>query len=113
RLFLRAFRSPRRGAILVAVLTGACLLALAVAPTPKLSIDYFIFAIAIVGASESFGVLMRALVNAACTDPLTRLLNRAGWEIAAADLLARSRSTAVTVTVIVLDIDDFKQINDS
>ncbi|WAJ44105.1 GGDEF domain-containing protein [Mycobacterium sp. Aquia_216] len=49
--------------------------------------------------------------SAACTDPLTRLLNRAGWEIATADLLARSRSAAVTVTV--LDIDNFKTINDT
>ena len=112
-MYLRAFHSPRRGAILVAVLTGASVLALAVAPAPKLVIDYFIFAIAIVGAAESFGLLMRALVRAACTDPLTRLLNRAGWEIATADLLARSRSAAGTVTVIVLDIDNFKQINDT
>lgn len=112
-MYLRAFHAPRRGAILVAVLTGACVVALAVAPARKLVIDYFVFAIAIVGASESFGVLMRALINAACTDPLTRLLNRAGWEIATADLLARSRSAAIIVTVVVLDIDDFKTINDT
>lgn len=112
-MYLRAFHSPRRGGILVAVLTGACVLALAVAPTPKLVIDYFIFVIAIVGAAESFGLLMRALVAAACTDPLTRLLNRAGWEIATADLLDRSRSAAITITVVVLDIDNFKTINDT
>lgn len=112
-MYLRAFHSPRRGAMLVALLTGACVLALAVAPARKLVIDYFIFVIAIVGAAESFGLLMRALVAAACTDPLTRLLNRAGWEIATADLLDRSRSAAITVTVIVLDIDNFKTINDT
>jgi diguanylate cyclase (GGDEF)-like protein len=112
-MYLRAFHSPRRGAILVAVLTGACVVALAVAPMPKLYIDYFIFVIAIVGAAESFGLVMRTLVNAACTDPLTGVLNRAGWEIATADLLARSRSEAVTITVIVLDIDNFKQLNDT
>jgi diguanylate cyclase (GGDEF)-like protein len=112
-MYLRAFHSPRRGAILVAVLTGASVLALGLAPAPKLVIDYLIFATAIVAAGESFGLLMRALVNAACTDPLTHLLNRAGWEIATAELLARSRSPAVTVTVIVLDIDNFKKINDT
>src|SRR5262249_16685524 len=74
---------------------------------------YFIFAIAIVGAAESFGLLTRALVTAACTDPLTGVLNRAGWEFATADLLARSRSAAVTITVVVLDIDNFKRINDT
>lgn len=111
-MYLRAFYSPRRGATLVAVLTGLSVVALAVAPSPKLSIDYAIFVIAIIGAAESFGLLTRALVTAACTDPLTGLLNRAGWEIAVADLLARSRSAAATVTVIAMDIDNFKALND-
>ncbi len=112
-MYLRAFWPPRRGLILVAVLAGASVFALAVAPAPKLSVTYLIFAIAIFGAAESFGVVTRALVDAACTDPLTGLLNRAGWEVATADLLARSRSADRTVTVIVLDIDNFKQINDT
>jgi diguanylate cyclase (GGDEF)-like protein len=111
-MYLRAFYSPRRGLFLVAVLTGASVFALAIAPVPKLSIDYAIFVIAIVGAAESFGLVTRALVTAACTDPLTGLLNRAGWEIATVDLLARSRSKAATITVVALDIDNLKQLND-
>lgn len=112
-MYLRAFYPPRRGATLVAVLTGLSVGGLAVAPAPKLWIDYLIFVIAIIGAAESFGLLTRALVEAACTDPLTGLLNRAGWEIATADLLARSRSPAATVTVIAMDIDNFKTLNDT
>lgn len=112
-MYLRAFYSPRRGGTLMAVLTGLSVAALAVAPTPKLWIDYVIFVVAIIGAAESFGLLTRALVAAACTDPLTGLLNRAGWEIATADLLARSRSAATTVTVIAMDIDNFKSLNDT
>ncbi|MEE6177272.1 GGDEF domain-containing protein [Mycobacterium sp. 050134] len=112
-MYLRAFYPPRRGVALVAVLTGACAIALWIAPAPKLSIDYAIFVIAIVGAAESFGLLMRALVTAACTDPLTSLPNRAGWEMATADLLTRSRSAACLITVLALDIDNFKQINDT
>ncbi|OBL09303.1 diguanylate cyclase [Mycobacterium sp. 1245499.0] len=112
-MYLRAFYSSRRGGTLVAVLTGLSVAALAVAPTPKLWIDYVIFVVAIIGAAESFGLLTRALVAAACTDPLTGLLNRAGWEIATADLLARSRSAATTVTVIAMDIDNFKSLNDT
>lgn len=112
-MYLRAFYSPRRGVILVGALTAASVLALAVAPTPKLYIDYAIFAIAIIGAAESFGLVTRSLVAAACTDPLTGLLNRAGWEIATADMLARARSAAITITVIALDIDNFKRINDT
>ena len=113
-MYLRAFYPPRRGVTLVAVLTGLSVLALAVAPAPKMFyLDYVIFVVAIVGAAESFGLLTRGLVAAACTDPLTGLLNRAGWEIATTDLLARSRSAAVTVTVIAMDIDNFKTLNDT
>ncbi|CAN5182803.1 hypothetical protein BH09ACT8_BH09ACT8_11350 [soil metagenome] len=112
-MYLRAFNPPRRGVLLVVVLTAATVLALAIAPAPKLSIDYAIYGIAIIGAAESFGLVTRALVAAACTDPLTGLLNRAGWELATADLVARSRSAQRTITVIVLDIDDFKTFNDT
>ncbi len=112
-MYLRAFYSPRRGAVLVGLLTLASVVALAVSHTAKLYIDYIIFVVAIVGTAESFGLVTRSLVAAACTDPLTGLLNRAGWEIATTDLLARSRSAAATVTVIALDIDNFKRINDT
>jgi diguanylate cyclase (GGDEF)-like protein len=112
-MYLRAFHSPRRGAVLVGVLALACVVALAAAPMRKMYIDYLIFVIAIVGAAESFGLVTRSLVDAACTDPLTGLLNRAGWEIATTDLLARSRSASALITVIALDIDNFKRINDT
>lgn len=112
-MYLRAFYSPRRGALLVGLLALACVAGLAVAPMRKLYIDYLIFVIAIVGAAESFGLVTRSLVDAACTDPLTGLLNRAGWEIATTDLLARSRSASTVITVIALDIDNFKRINDT
>ena len=65
-MYLRAFYPLRQAGSLIAVLTGACVIAPA---TPKLTITYGIVAIAIVGAAESFGVVTRALVIAACTGP--------------------------------------------
>ncbi|TGD89959.1 GGDEF domain-containing protein [Mycolicibacterium sp. CH28] len=112
-MYLRAFYPPRRALMLIGLLTVAAVVALAVAPIPKLYIDYIIWVVAIVGAAESFGLVMRALVTSACTDPLTGLLNRAGWEIATRDLLARRRSPKSTVTVVVMDLDGFKQLNDT
>ncbi|MGB3354309.1 MAG: GGDEF domain-containing protein [Mycobacterium sp.] len=53
------------------------------------------------------------MFTAACTDPLTGLLNRAGWEIGTTDLLTRRRGASTSVTVVVLDIDSLKQINDT
>lgn len=99
---------------MIAALTAACLLAVGIAPAPHVGvITFLIFAVAIVGAAESFGVLIRAMFAAACTDPLTGLLNRAGWEVGTTALLKRSQSSAVPVTVVALDIDGLKALNDT
>ena len=112
-MYLRAFYAPTQAMMLVASLTIGTVGALAIGPAAKLGITYVIFAVAIVGAAESFGLVTRSLVTIACTDPLTGVLNRAGWEIATTEQLARARSAHATITVAVLDIDDFKNVNDS
>jgi diguanylate cyclase (GGDEF)-like protein len=112
-MYLRAFYPPRRAAVLIGLLTLAAVVGLAAAPFSKLYINYLIWVVAIVGAGESFGLVMRALVTSACTDPLTGLLNRAGWEIATRNLLARRRSPKSTISVVVMDLDGFKKINDT
>lgn len=105
-MYIRAFHPTRRAWTLIAVLTAACVLAVAIAPAPHVGvITFLIITVAITGAAESFGLLVRAMFTAACTDPLTGLLNRAGWEIETTDLLARHRATPVAVTVVALNID--------
>jgi diguanylate cyclase (GGDEF)-like protein len=113
-MYLRAFHPPRQAWALIAVLTVACAAAVVIAPAPHVGvITVLIITVAIIGAAESFGLLMRALFTAACTDALTGVLNRAGWEIATAELAARSRTATVSVTVIALDIDGLKTFNDT
>jgi diguanylate cyclase (GGDEF)-like protein len=113
-MYLRAFHPPRQALLLIAPLTVACVAAVVIAPAPHVGvITGLIFVVAIVGAAESFGLLMRAMFIAACTDPLTGLLNRAGWEIGSGDLLARARAESAPVTVIAVDIDGLKALNDS
>lgn len=113
-MYLRAFHPPRVAATLIAMLTAACLIAVAVAPAPHVGvITFLIIGVAIVGAAESFGLLMRATLTAACTDPMTGLYNRAGWEIATSDLTDRLRSRDTPVTVVALDIDGLKALNDT
>lgn len=111
-MYLRAFHPPRRAWLLIGALTVACMVAVGVSPAPHVGvITFLIIGVAIAGAAESFGLLMRAMFTAACTDPLTGLLNRAGWEIATTDLLTRHGPPA-TVTVVALDIDGLKKLND-
>lgn len=113
-MYLRAFHPPRQALLLIVPLTVACVVAVVIAPAPYVNfITVLIFVVAIVGAAESFGLLVRAMFTAACTDPLTGLLNRAGWEIGSGDLLARARAASAPVTVIAIDIDGLKALNDS
>ncbi|MGY1815063.1 GGDEF domain-containing protein [Blastococcus sp. SYSU D00820] len=52
------------------------------------------------------------LHTAAATDPLTGLANRRAWEAEAARSLAHAARTGEPLTVAVLDLDGFKEIND-
>jgi len=49
----------------------------------------------------------------ATTDPLTKVLNRRALETLAANLIKRSRRSGQPLSAIVIDLDDFKVINDS
>ena len=112
-MYIRAFHPPRQAWVLIGILILACVVAVVVAPAPHVGvITFLIIVVAIAGAAESFGLLMRAMFTAACTDPLTGLLNRAGWEIATTDLLAAVRAPSA-LTIVALDIDDLKGLNDT
>ncbi len=58
------------------------------------------------------GYLSETLRRQADTDPLTGLLNRAGFLVAANREHAIAQRTGNPLTVAVLDLDGFKQIND-
>jgi diguanylate cyclase (GGDEF)-like protein len=57
-------------------------------------------------------VLVRQLEEAADRDGKTGLLNAAGWHAHATRALRRSERSAAQATVLVLDIDHFKRVND-
>lgn len=46
------------------------------------------------------------------TDPLTNVMNRRKFEDLLENLLLRAHRTALPLTIIIIDIDDFKRIND-
>jgi diguanylate cyclase (GGDEF)-like protein len=62
--------------------------------------------------SERIELLVGELRLAASTDPLTGLLNRRAFEERAAGELARARRTGEPFAALVVDVDQFKQIND-
>ena len=62
--------------------------------------------------TEVQGRLSARLRAAASTDPLTGLANRRAWDAEAARALARARRSGSPLTIAVLDLDGFKQVND-
>jgi diguanylate cyclase (GGDEF)-like protein len=62
--------------------------------------------------AEVQGRLALSLHTAAGTDPLTGVANRRAWEAEAARNLARATRTGEPLTFAILDLDDFKEVND-
>ena len=54
----------------------------------------------------------RRLIELARVDPLTGVVNRAGFELRVAEAMERCRATGTLMALMYLDIDRFKQIND-
>ncbi|MCU1604443.1 MAG: putative diguanylate cyclase [Modestobacter sp.] len=73
----------------------------------------WVIAVVTAGAlTEAQGRLTARLREAASTDPLTGLANRRAWTAEADRSLARARRAGVPVTIAILDLDDFKAVND-
>ena len=64
-------------------------------------------------AAERIASMQRELLRLATTDPLTGLCNRRGFFEQATEACARVVPPHGSVSAIILDIDNFKQINDS
>jgi diguanylate cyclase (GGDEF)-like protein len=62
--------------------------------------------------TEAHARLNGRLRTQASTDPLTGVANRRAWEAEAARSLARAARTGEPLTVAILDLDDFKEVND-
>jgi diguanylate cyclase (GGDEF)-like protein len=92
----------------------------AVDPSVPTAVTAIAVTAAILAAARVVVVLRRALERAASEarahailDPLTAAVNRRGLENAAVALLHDGRRRAQTVGAIMIDVDDFKAINDA
>lgn len=111
-VYVRTWHRPAVArAVAVAIWSAACVGLLA-APAEVPTLWLICYGVSILGAAEVFGVASSALVSAALRDPLTAVWNRAGVDRQARRVVARARRRGEPVTVIVLDFDDFKRIND-
>lgn len=69
-------------------------------------------ALVLLDVTEKKGLLQQ-LAQQAQTDPLTGLLNRGQWQREAERLIHVAQRSAVPLSVAIIDVDHFKDINDS
>jgi len=102
-------RAARAHMALIAAAFGAALL-INTHPVPA---DAWVFMTAsLVVATETISRQHQRLRREAQTDPLTGLLNRNGLKPAAKRAFALADRTGIPLTVAIIDLDGFKQVND-
>lgn len=111
-VFVRTWHPPAVARAVAVLISAFAAAALILAPVEVPGLWPVLFAVCILGAAEVFGVLHSTLLDAALRDPLTSAWNRAGLSRQADEVLARARRRRDRVAVIVLDVDEFKTIND-
>jgi diguanylate cyclase (GGDEF)-like protein len=85
----------------------------AVAAAPdRFALAWLAVVMSVVAFTEAQGRLARNLRTAAATDPLTGVANRRAWEAEAARHLALTGRTGEPLSFAILDLDDFKEVND-
>ena len=82
------------------------------APVDPVALDTAAVLAAHVAASLDAAISLQRERLSAVTDPLTGILNRRGLEERLDRALATAQETRVPVSLIVIDCDDFKEIND-
>ena len=112
-VFFGAYLEPREArlqTVLMCACFGFALIASEVPSTPSL---WVIYTATIIITTEALLASNHALRIRARQDPLTGLLNRRGFEESIDPLIALGERAGRPTTLIVIDFDGFKEINDS
>ena len=112
-LYASYFFSSRAAAGYLAAIAGGSSVALALNPLPFRPTVWILVLGTVLGSSVVLTVLLGRLRRLADTDQLTGVLNRRGLRIAAEPMLAVASRAGRPVTLVGIDLDDFKQVNDS
>jgi diguanylate cyclase (GGDEF)-like protein len=111
-IYAGQFFEQRAARFQCAVLVVASGVALELSGLPGMVTAWVLVAGSSVLASEALAQLNGRLRTQLVTDPLTGLLNRAGFRDAAERVLSLAGRNAVPVSVALIDLDGFKQVND-
>ncbi|MDQ1484939.1 MAG: hypothetical protein QOJ62_632 [Actinomycetota bacterium] len=78
-----------------------------------LTLVWIVIAVAVVAAAEVLGHLFAQLRSQAATDPLTGLANRTSFRAAAEREMGMATRSRAPLTLVLIDLDDFKSVNDT
>ncbi|HVW48443.1 MAG TPA: GGDEF domain-containing protein [Solirubrobacterales bacterium] len=111
-IYAGQFFDLRAVRIQVATVAVASAAALVICGVPGMFTAWVLVAGSCALAGEALGHLNSRLRTQLVTDPLTGLLNRAGFAAAAERMLALAAREHLPVSVALIDLDDFKRVND-
>ncbi len=111
-IYAGQFFDTRAVRIQVVVIGVASAAALAICGLPGLVTAWLLVAGSCLLAGEALARLNTRLRTQLVTDSLTGLLNRAGFAAAAERMLALAAREHLAVSIAVIDLDGFKQVND-
>jgi diguanylate cyclase (GGDEF)-like protein len=111
-LYAAYFFSLPAARIQVAVLVLLASVGAMLAEPSRFMIPWICLIASTIALTEVQGRLGRGLRTAASTDPLTGVANRRAWETEAGRHLARAARTGEPLSFAILDLDDFKVVND-
>jgi diguanylate cyclase (GGDEF)-like protein len=111
-LYAAHFLTPRAARAHTLLAIGAATVGAIVAAPGHFLLSWLIAVVATAVLTEAHARLNGRLRTQATTDPLTGVANRRAWEAEAARHLARAVRTGEPLTVAILDLDDFKVVND-
>lgn len=112
-IYLAFFFRAREIYLHATLVTIGCLTGFVVAGIPRTFIEALIINVTIWAGAVAFGSLSGRLREQADTDHLTGLLNRNGFKKAATRELALAWRTGNPLAIAVIDLDDFKDVNDA
>ena len=111
-LYAAHFLSPVAARAHALLAVGAASAGAALAAPGGIWLPWLVAVVATLVLTEAQGRLSRQLRTEAATDPLTGLANRRAWHAEAERCLTRALRTAEPLTVAILDLDAFKEVND-
>ena len=112
-LYASYFFSPRQAAAYLAGIAAGFFVGLTANSLPTRPTMWLLVVSTVLGSSAMLSHLLGTLRRLADTDQLTGLLNRRGLRVAAEPMLAAAARTGAPMSLIAIDLDDFKSVNDS